>query len=96
FDQVLRDAPADGEASIGRARTLAAMGKTAEALDAMRTAVRSAPDAARLRLELSQLYAKAGDRENAELEAAEFRRLRGPRGDRAIPAGLRSSSPDRR
>jgi protein involved in temperature-dependent protein secretion len=68
------------------------MGKTAEALETIRAAVRSAPDVARLRLVLSQLSAKAGDRENAELEAAEFRRLRGPKAERAIPAGLRSAA----
>jgi tetratricopeptide (TPR) repeat protein len=92
FEQILQRAPMDEEALIGRARTLAAMGKTAEALDAMRAAVRASPDVARLRLEISQLYAKAGDRENAAREAEEFRRLRGSERDRPIPASLRTGS----
>jgi tetratricopeptide (TPR) repeat protein len=92
FDEALRQAPGDEEALIGRARTLAAMGRTQEALEAMQNAVGAAPGVARLRLEISQLHAKLGDRESAAREAAEFRRLRGSEASRTIPAGLRAAS----
>ena len=90
FDQVLRQAPEDEEAIIGKSRTLIAMGRTGEALEVVSAAVRATPDVARLRVELSQLYAKLGDRENSAREAAEFRRLRGSQREHTIPSGLRA------
>jgi len=90
FDLVLTEDPADDEALIGKGRTLAAMGKTGEALRVMQAAIRAAPQAARLRLELSQLYARLGDSEGAAREAAEFRRLREAHGENRLPHGLRS------
>jgi len=92
FEQVLAHAPADDEALAGKAGALASLGKADEAIAVLETAVRAAPDAPRLRLELSRLYAQRGDRESAALQAAEFRRLRAARTQPAIPAGLRSAS----
>jgi predicted Zn-dependent protease len=93
FDQVLRETPDDEEAIIGKARTLAAVGKTAVALELLRAAVLNAPRVARLRLELSQFYLKSGDAESASSESAEYRRLRTATSGAAIPSGLRSRQP---
>jgi tetratricopeptide (TPR) repeat protein len=91
FDQVLAQNALDEEALVGKARALAAMGKLEQAIDALRIA----PEVARLRLELSRLYAKLGDSDSAAREAAEFRRLRGSQTERTIPAGLRSVAPNK-
>jgi tetratricopeptide (TPR) repeat protein len=88
FDQALAQAPTDEEALVGKARTLASMGKVDGAIDTMKAAVQASPETARLRLQLSQLYAKRGDTESAAREAAEFRRLRGSSRDSSIPSGL--------
>ena len=90
FDQVLSQAPFDEEAVLGKSRTLAAMDDVRGALEVVRTAAAAAPQVARFRLELSQLYAKLGESDNASREAAEFRRLRGSQAERPVPAGLRT------
>jgi tetratricopeptide (TPR) repeat protein len=90
FDQVLRESPGDAEAVVGKARTLAALGKLAEGAELLQRAVDASPDLARLRLELSQFYLKSGHAEKASQQAAEYRRLRTSSGVVAIPSGLRS------
>lgn len=91
FDRVLKKSPEDEEAIIGKSHTLTSLGKTAEALELVSAAVKSTPDVARLRVELSQLYAKLGDRESSAREASEFRRLRGSQKEQTIPSSLRGA-----
>ena len=94
FNEVLRRLPIDIDAMIGKSRTLAAMGQSVEALEALRSAVTAAPSIAALRLELSQLCSKLDDRDCAAREAAEFKRLRQPGETKAtLPPGLRNIGP---
>jgi tetratricopeptide (TPR) repeat protein len=90
FEQVLLEWPRDEEALVGKARTLAGLGKLREGLEALQKAVEMAPQLARLRLELSQFYLKSGDADKAAQQAAEYRRLRAASSAAPIPAGLRS------
>ncbi|MFD4787906.1 tetratricopeptide repeat protein [Streptomyces sp. NPDC058459] len=55
FTEALRLDPAEATAGAGRARTLAAQGRTADALTAYRTALSKRPDA-EVTLELAELY----------------------------------------
>jgi Flp pilus assembly protein TadD len=65
----------DIDARIGLSRSLAAAGSLQDALGEMERARQTAPDNARVRLELSQLYSKLGHQEHARAEAEAFRRL---------------------
>jgi predicted Zn-dependent protease len=64
------------ESRVGLSRALVATGATEEALAEMNRAKELAPDNARIRLELSQLYSKLGMTERAREEAEAFRQLR--------------------
>ena len=93
YNEALRQAPLDIDALSGKSRTLAAMGQSAEALEALQSAVTAAPLVATLRLELSQLCSKLDDRDCATREAAEFQRLRQKGETKAsLPPGLRNST----
>ncbi|MEU3858553.1 tetratricopeptide repeat protein [Streptomyces sp. NPDC028722] len=72
FEAALRLDPEQSAASVGRARTLAALGRTTEALSGYRAALARQPDPAVL-LELGELYESRGQE---RLAAEQYARLR--------------------
>ncbi|MFG2815206.1 tetratricopeptide repeat protein [Streptomyces sp. NPDC048410] len=67
FTEALRLDPAEATAGAGRARTLAAQGRTADALAAYRTALSKRPDA-EVTLELAELYESLHRTQDAEAQ----------------------------
>ncbi|MGV9788884.1 tetratricopeptide repeat protein [Streptomyces sp. NPDC003435] len=73
FTEALRLDPAEATAGAGRARTLAAQGRTADALTAYRTALSKRPDA-EVTLELAELYESLHRTQDAEAQYALVRK----------------------
>ncbi|MEU6814794.1 tetratricopeptide repeat protein [Streptomyces sp. NPDC046860] len=67
FTEALRLDPAEATAGVGRARALAAQGRTTDALTAYRTALAARPDA-RATLELAELYESLNRAQDAGTE----------------------------
>ncbi|MFK4110782.1 tetratricopeptide repeat protein [Streptomyces sp. NPDC002176] len=67
FTEALRLDPAEATAGAGRARTLAAQGRTPDALAAYRTALSKRPDA-EVTLELAELYESLNRTQDAEAQ----------------------------
>ncbi|MET8815201.1 tetratricopeptide repeat protein [Streptomyces sp. NPDC004549] len=74
FEAALRLDPAQGTAAAGRARTLAALGRTDQALTAYRDALAKQPDP-RTALECGELYESLGRAQDAEKQYAAVRTL---------------------
>ncbi len=72
YEQVLGESPDDVEARLGRARVAIGEGRTEEALNDLRAAVRKAPDHEAALLLLARTHARAGQ---AELAERAWRRL---------------------
>ncbi len=75
FRTAVEKRPEDAEAHIGLSRALEKMGRASEAIQALETAAGAGP---RIHLELSQLYARSGDKERARKEAELYRQLTKP------------------
>ncbi|WP_329011515.1 tetratricopeptide repeat protein [Streptomyces sp. NBC_01601] len=83
FTEALRLDPAEATAGVGKARTLAAQGRTADALTAYRTALSKRPDAGAT-LELAELYESVNRTQDAETQYG----LAGERAERSAADGV--------
>ena len=90
FRKAAERMPEDVETLLGLGRALAETGDAAGGLEVLRGAARIAPDNAQVRLQLSRLYFRMGDEENARKEADLSVKLRTP-GPNLVeaPAALR-------
>jgi len=75
YSRALEIQPNDADANLGLAKTYISLGEPAKALPLLERAAKLDPSNAVVRYHLAVLYRKAGRKEEADRELAEFRRL---------------------